>query len=142
MSAKATPTANTQTAAATTASRPLRRIVTVALAVVATAAALLATAPSASAQGNCTHYGQEGWGQMFTDINYQGDCFEWTLGQGTDLPAYMKNKVSSLRIWTGWPAYGATLYDFDSGTQFYAGPNEWWPSLPGWFNDKADRVTG
>ncbi|MFI7106994.1 hypothetical protein ACIBK9_11845 [Nonomuraea sp. NPDC050227] len=84
MSAKATPTA----------SRPLRRSITVALSVATTAAALLVAAPSASAQGNCPHYGQEGWGQMFTDDNYQGDCFEWTLGQTVILPAYVKNKVS------------------------------------------------
>ncbi|MGW2221441.1 hypothetical protein ACWCSD_41195 [Nonomuraea sp. NPDC001684] len=49
-----------------------------------------------------------------------------------------------MRIWTGWPQYGATLYDFDADPRelFSVGPNEWWPSLPGWINDKADRVTG
>ncbi|MEZ0070820.1 hypothetical protein [Planotetraspora sp. GP83] len=140
MSTKATPTADTQTAAVTTASRPLRKIVTVALAAVATAATLLATAPSASAQGNCTHYGQEGWGQMFTNNNYQGDCFEWSLGADIELPAYMANKVSSLRTWSGWPLYGVTLIDWSTGSRFHAGPNEWWPSLPAWANDTADHV--
>lgn len=115
------------------------RLTTAAAALTILASLLLATS-SAVAEGNCIHYGQAGWGQVFTDNNYQGDCFEWRLGTQTELPSMLTDSVSSLRSWAGSPSYYPILGDWDARIQFRSGPNEWWPSLPGWINDKTDYV--
>ncbi|WP_066951130.1 hypothetical protein [Microtetraspora fusca] len=104
---------------------------------VAVAAGLITSAPSANAAGNCTHYEKPGYAQLFTDPYYQGDCFEYSLGTYIELPSYVKNKVSSLRSWSNSPLRSVWLYG-DPDLVFRAGPNEWWPSLPSWIDDKAD----
>jgi hypothetical protein len=96
--------------------------------------------PTATAEGNCIHYGEAGWGQVFTDYNYQGDCFEWRLGAQQNLPNILTDTVSSLRSWAGSPSYHPILGDWDARTQFRSGPNEWWPVLPNWINDRTDYV--
>ncbi|MFD7408589.1 hypothetical protein ACFV7R_39455 [Streptomyces sp. NPDC059866] len=42
-------------------------------------AGLMVTAPNASAAGNCYYYGMAGYAQIFTEVNYNGDCFEWRM---------------------------------------------------------------
>ncbi|WP_433213147.1 hypothetical protein [Microtetraspora malaysiensis] len=104
---------------------------------VAAMAGLLVSAPSANAAGNCTHYGEWGYTQLFTDPNYQGDCYEYSSGTYAELPLYVRYKVSSLRSWSGSPLHSVYLY-VDTDQVFRAGPNEWWPSLPSWIDDKAN----
>ncbi|MEU5867110.1 hypothetical protein ABZ815_38460 [Nonomuraea sp. NPDC047529] len=103
-----------------------------------TATALLTSAPSAEAAGNCTHYGQAGYGQVFTDNTYQGDCWEFTLGVWTVFPVLVNHKVSSLRSWAAYP--GQLVHLTGDGLTFQAGAGEWWASLPTWFNDKANAA--
>ncbi|MFD7440848.1 hypothetical protein [Streptomyces sp. NPDC059909] len=115
----------------------------VAAAAMAATAGLFASAPSASAAGNCYHYGQQGYVQLFTDNNYQGTCWETTTNAYQWLPSEVKDKVSSLRFWTpsGPQQRSLVLTDVSAGgVEFTAQPNEWWPSLPWWINDKADWI--
>ncbi len=104
----------------------------------ATAAALGAVAPGAQAAGNCTHYGQAGYGQVFTDYNYAGDCWEFQLGSWTVFPVLVNHKVSSLRSWGSYSGQKVNLSG--DGLTFTAGAGEWWPNLPDWFNDRANAA--
>ncbi|WP_433223428.1 hypothetical protein [Microtetraspora malaysiensis] len=108
---------------------------------VAAMASLLVSAPNANAAGNCTHYGQWGYGQLFTEPNYQGDCFEYQLGIITTLPLYVTNKVSSIRSWSNSPLRSQHLIDTITGNVFAAGPNEWWASLPSWIDNNATMAS-
>ncbi|MFI9557376.1 hypothetical protein [Nonomuraea endophytica] len=120
--------------------KPTRRIVTVALATLAAATALLVTAPSASAQGNCYHYGIAGYAQLFTGYNFDGDCYEVQLNTGWHaIPSYAARKISSLRSW-GW--YGSErvwLSDsvYGGGLDIPAGS---WIQNLGHMDDMADGV--
>ncbi|MEV8631288.1 hypothetical protein AB0395_06485 [Streptosporangium sp. NPDC051023] len=110
-----------------------------ATAAAATAAALIAVTPgTAQAAGNCTHYGQAGYGQVFTDSNYSGDCWEFQIGVWTVFPVLVNHKVSSLRSWAAYS--GQQVHLSGDGLTFTAGAGEWWASLPGWFNDKANAA--
>ncbi|MEV6651817.1 hypothetical protein [Streptomyces sp. NPDC051219] len=106
-------------------------------------AGLLVSAPSASAAGNCNHYGQAGYAQLFTTTNYTGDCWETPVTTQQWLPDYVKNQVSSLRFWSRTEPVlerKLVLVDYESGAAFTAQPSEWWSSLPSWMNDKADWI--
>ncbi|MEV8631285.1 hypothetical protein AB0395_06470 [Streptosporangium sp. NPDC051023] len=113
------------------------RTVAVLLAALVTCFAL---APSANAQGNCTHYGVAGYAQLFTGYNFDGDCYEVRLNTGSHvIPAYASRKISSLRSW-GW--YGGErvwLADsyYNGGADFPAGQ---WVTYLGPMDDKADSV--
>lgn len=116
----------------------------VATAAMAVTAGSFASAPSASAAGNCYHYGQQGYVQLFTDNGYTGECWETTTNAYQWLPDVMKDKVSSLRFWTpdsGPQRRSLILTDVSAGgVEFRAEPNAWWSSLPSWINDKADWI--
>ncbi|MFD9007343.1 hypothetical protein ACFV0T_41565 [Streptomyces sp. NPDC059582] len=108
------------------------------------AGGFLTFAPSASAAGNCTHYGTPGYIQYFSDNNFQGDCYElqeWQVNYNLKYtPAgNMDNRISSLRSWS---SYGHSLWSEtgDSGQKFTFGANEQWASLPAWINDQASSV--
>ncbi|MDU0295018.1 hypothetical protein [Saccharothrix longispora] len=101
---------------------------------------LLVSTPDAGASGNCYNYGTPGYGQVFTDISYRGDCFEWPLHWGTvHFPDYTKNKASSFRSWSGYPGRSLVLRDSRyPASGEYIRPNEWKPSL--YHDDAADYV--
>jgi hypothetical protein len=69
------------------------------IAATAAIAGLTVAAPSAYAYGNCYHYADAGWAQVFTEANYNGNCFEWQLGTFTQFPDYMVSQDASLRSW-------------------------------------------
>ncbi|MFF4381095.1 hypothetical protein [Kitasatospora sp. NPDC001547] len=108
------------------------------VAALTTAAGVLgvAAAPGAQAAGNCVHYGQSGYAQVFTDYNYSGDCWEFPIGTWTVFPVLVNHKVSSLRSWSAHS--GQVVHLSGDGLTFDAGAGEWWPNLPGWFNDRAN----
>jgi hypothetical protein len=117
-----------------------RRIKAGMIAVALAFGTLLVSAPNASASGNCYHYGTPGYAQIFTDGNYNGDCFEWWFASGGTVwfPSYIKDKASSIRIWSGWPGHGVYLRDtFYGEARLQVPANAWFPYLET-FNDIAD----
>ncbi|MGI5139265.1 MULTISPECIES: hypothetical protein [unclassified Streptomyces] len=99
---------------------------------------LIATAPSASAYGNCYHYGMAGYAQVFTDDYYNGNCYEWRIGEGHYLPSYMAWKVSSLRSWPLYPGQMVKIGNDYNTFSFYAG--DWQPSAYSSWDNNTDLV--
>ncbi|MEU5866917.1 hypothetical protein ABZ815_37465 [Nonomuraea sp. NPDC047529] len=117
-----------------------RRSITILFAALATGAALVATSPSALAQGNCYHFGYAGYAQLFTGYNFDGDCFEVQVGTGWHtLPAYASRKISSVRSW-GWNgSEQVQLADsvYNGGLNIPAGS---WVTNLDYMDDKTDHV--
>lgn len=100
---------------------------------------LLVSTPDAGASGNCYNYGTPGYGQVFTDISYRGDCFEW--------PPHWEPRTSPTTRRTRLPRSGvgpatragAWCCAIRSAPRpEYIRPNEWKPSP--YHNDAADYV--
>nr|BFD88073.1 hypothetical protein StreXyl84_74740 [Streptomyces sp. Xyl84] len=117
----------------------------------AAAGSLLGFTPSASAAGNCDHYGQPGYIQMFTGGNFTGNCYEtyyWnTVPDFRNVPNGMNDSISSVRSWSGG-SFGdggfsdASLWtdQYGRGLAFTFHSGESWPNLPSWINDKASSL--
>lgn len=88
---------------------------------------------------NCYNFGVPGHGQVFTDANFQGDCFEWQLQWGTvHFPGYMSSKV--IRSWSGWPGQSLVLRDdFFAEARYLVHGNEWIANLAA-YKDLVDYV--
>lgn len=85
-----------------------------ALAALAATGGLITGAPSASASGNCYHYGIAGYVQVFSGPGYTGDCFEWPIGTYTPFPSYISYNVQSMRSWA-----------FYTGQSYWLGSNRY-----------------
>ncbi|MEU3571900.1 hypothetical protein AB0E96_26250 [Kitasatospora sp. NPDC036755] len=105
-----------------TLNKPRLKAGIVAIATAAAGVLGAVTAPSAQAAGNCTHYGQAGYGQVFTNYNYTGDCWEFQIGTWTVFPVLVNHKVSSLRSWAAYP--GQVVHLSGDGMTFDAGAGE------------------